>query len=304
MAQLYIAKVNCDSHMLEVYKEKADLKVILDRLFDSIKEDVSIKREDVLTTHDDKHYLYSPVYSITGIIKGDSPTKYVAGNLYKNGVIFRNDFDEHGELKVYPETNKEVVSFYFDLYEEYICFYTRRRFSKDEITTAFSMIFTEICKEYEYVFSTELMRKGFTLDSFIQQLNELDEVQEIKVTLRAPNAPATLLNEIIEDSGEFIDELKESNVTQTSIVLTSKAPGGMNIKSKLVEKELRQIEELHESLDVEEASKKGYMSLSAKDKKTTISNKDTKPLQYTLEEISKSVMGVIETGREFIDSIK
>lgn len=303
MAQIFVAKLHCESHMHKVFEGTSKLNQILDTLATEIKDGLTVTRDDIYTKHDDETYSYSATYSISGVEYLDSPRKAVAANLFKESVIFYNDFDDDGNLRTYTAPNIEVISFYFDIYSEYLCFYIKRRFNTDEITTAMALLFNKACEDFEYIFTVDLVRKGFSIDSFKEELIKMKKVEEIKITIRTPNPNSEILDYIMEENGAYLESMREGNLTQTSIVLTSKAPGGMKVTSPAVVKEIDRVSTIHNKISSEQAVENNYIIVDAISKDRSISTKDTKPLRRQIDDSKRSIFGVIEAGIDIIRTL-
>lgn len=298
----YYGKLNLESHILKVYNQKALLREILNEIVVGLNDDLSYTKELTYIDEDGKEHKNEIIYKLGSVQKLEADYNYaVVGYIYKKSVVYLKNVNEKtGEITTRAEDNTEVITFYFDVYKEMVVFYTTQRFGYNEFCEAFQEIINGMFQEKKYIFSIELYRESIKIDNIKEELKKLGSISEIKIDIKAPNPNSDLLDALEKEGSELIENYKKGNVTGRSIVLTSKAPEGLDLDSDIVEAEFENINKIHYKLDSDEAIQKGYVHVDARTEKKEYSTRDKRPLKGFFDENEKGVGLFIEVGKRLL----
>lgn len=286
--KLYYGKINLNSHIFEVYDRKNSLSNITKLIMLNFKEDIKYIRDDLLFKDDNGEEIrYRAEYKVNYINKLIDSNSIV-GTIIKTSDLLANDIDEKtGEITKIPVPNKEIIKFYYDVSSELVCFSRTIRFGYAEFCKAFESILNS-CMDIngeEYVFNVDLLREGIDINSIKKSLDNMKNIESLEIKITPPNPDNDLLGEIEKNSEDVIGSMKLGNITSKSILFTSKAPTGLNIKAKEIQDSIGMAENLHSKLSVENSTKKNYIEIDAKAKNGRIfSTKNTKPVTNFIDE--------------------
>ncbi|MFJ7932113.1 hypothetical protein [Peribacillus sp. NPDC096448] len=286
---LYFSKVSLNSHIYEVYEQKLDLKNVLKTLYLNIREGIEYINEGLRIKEDGESFLYDASYSFNFIEKADGElVDTVIGSVIKTAKIFINDIDKKtGKMTKRAIDNKEVINFYFDVYQEIVVFHTTNRFGYKEFNMAFKELLNKcmFSQDVTYNFEVGLIKQGLNVQEIKQQLRDIGKLEYLKIEVIPPNPDDELLRGIQENGEEYLGDMQAGNVTEKSILFTSSAPEGLNINSKIINKEIEGIDNIHSKLSSNEATKMDYVSVEARNQNGRVySTKDSRPVKYTLDE--------------------
>ncbi|MBP2240330.1 hypothetical protein J2Z40_000885 [Cytobacillus eiseniae] len=289
---LYFAKVNINSHILEIYKDKKKRNEILKLVFLNLKEGIKYKKSNLNYTENGETYTYDADYKLNNITKFDDDT--IVGSVIKTSYLFANKLNEEtGEVTKIPVENSEVIEFYFDVYKEKIAYYRTNRFGYAEFPQVFKE-FLNICmssKREEYNFEVSVLREGLNVEDIQNQLKKLGRLETLKIEIIPPNPDDELLDGIQDNGEEYIEGIKEGNITYTSTAFESKDSRGLNIDAKLIKKELNKVNNIHPKLTDVKAIRNGYLTVEARNKSGRFfSTNKTKPITDKLEEKPSSIV--------------
>lgn len=285
---LYFSKVNLNSHIFNVYDKKNDLNEILKKLYLNIENNITYYKETIGIDSEGNAYNDSKSYKFLSIEKYDKELmNTITGRISKKMIIFINEVDETtGEERKIPTEHSEVIMFYFDVYKEIVSFHTSQRFGYVEINNVFKELINKSMENEleDYYFDVAICREGLDLKKIRDEITKIGKLETLNIEVIPPNPDDELLNNIQQNGEKYLSELKQANITNRSILFTSKAPKGLNIKSEMVNKELEKIEGMHSTLSTEKATKNGYVTVSAQNKEgRTYTSEESNPVKDKIE---------------------
>ena len=277
---LYFAKININSHIHIVYENGSnEKKYILDKLFHSISSDVNYTKTLPWTNPETEEVYEKEIfYEFTSIDIFDN--SIIVGGLVRTAELFFSVKNDAGDLERKSVPNSEAIQFYFDAYKEIVVFYTTQRFKYRDFTEVFEkLINISINKQSDtnYHFEVTLIKKPTDFIEFHESLKDLKNIEEIRFDIIPPNANDEYIERVMKNGEQTLDELKAANITKKSIILTSKAPEGLNLRADTIVQEFTEMKNIYDKLSDQESIDKGYVQGFAKDSRgeevTTKANK-------------------------------
>ncbi len=243
MPLLYLAKVNLNSCIFDVYSKKLRIEDVCKQIYEKLTNETSYfdneqkKYVDIYGNH--TYYLRESRYSFQEIIKENN---VVTGKLVKT---FRKPTESLDEItkKMVTIYNEESVSiyFYYDVFRELIAFCERQSFGYNQFSKAFAHMLSRTVPEYE--FEIFLQKDRNLLE---EKLSSLKSVQKIKAKLIPPNSNEDDIQELREES-DYITQCEDLNAYKLNVEYTS---DNMNMDAKVMR-------------DIKLAVSKGYGDLTA-----------------------------------------
>lgn len=288
---LYFAKVNINSHIIEVYKNKRKFEEILKTIYLKIEDGINYYKNNLNITENGETYSYEANYKFNNITKFDDNTIY--GSIIKKSSLFVNDLNEEtGEVTKRPVQNSEVIEFYFDVYKEIIAYYTTNRFGFSEFSLAFKELLNKsmTSTNEEYYFEVSVLKEGLDVRDIRNELKKIGKLESLRIEFIPPNPDDELLDGIQDNGEEYIENIKEGNITYTSTIFKSKGNTGLNVDGKLIQEEFDKINNIHPKLNHEKAIRNGYLTVEGVNKSgRSFSTNENKQIRDTLEEKPKSI---------------
>ncbi|WP_419750626.1 hypothetical protein [Terrisporobacter petrolearius] len=279
---MYYGKINLNSdHIFKVYENPNLLNKILLELKDCIKKGVSCKYIHIYKGQEVK----TNTYEFSDIDKLDDA---IYGEIIKKSPIFANQTDKNGERKKIAVDNEEVISFYFDIYKEVVSFFTTNRFGYSEFCNVFSELITKsinlVYPEENYNFEVALINNNLDMKEIEYSLKELGALEEITIDIIPPNPNDKLLNDMEKNINKIrLKDYKNGNITGKRSSLKSASKTGIIVDSQIVKEELDAVYNICPDITPEEAIKKGYATIEAKNTDgRTFSTNDKKPIKDTI----------------------
>jgi len=291
---LYFAKVNINSHIHQVYKDKSEFDRIIKKIYVSVVDDIYYVKENIGTDEEGNRYEKEDSYKFHSIEKFDKEMEFtITGRVVKKMKIFINNLNEStGELIKVPTEHSEIIEFHYDLYKERIAFYTSNRFGYVDFVDVFQELLnkaTSVGKE-KFYFDVALLKQGMDVGQIKKELKKIGKLETLRIEVNPPNPDDELLDSIQKNGEEYLDNYKVGNITNRSILFTSKAPEGLNIDSAIINEELEQIDRIHSKLSSKEAVGKSYVQVDAMNKKgRSFTTKNTNPVKDKLEKKPESL---------------
>lgn len=285
---LYFSKLNLVSgHIFQVYKEDGLLTKILDILRNDLSSSIVYKREEVEIDSLGQSCLNNIAYKLNIMEKGDS---YIKGHLCKDSTVYYKSFDStKGELVRHSVPNTEAVNFYFDIFNEMIGFHTANRLGFREFNDAFTGIINKCMEENsrEYRFDLSLINEGLNIEEITEQLREIGNIKELKFKFQPPNADTEEIKRIKENGEELIDIMESGNITNMSVLFTSKGTEGVNIDAEIIKENIERIRGINSVIGDRRAINKGYTGVEAQGKDgKKYTTADSKPIKVSIDNIA------------------
>ncbi|QAS54440.1 hypothetical protein [Halobacillus litoralis] len=296
---LYFSKVNINSHILRVYEDKKEFERVIKELYVKIKDDVEYVSEAIQMDDEGNPYTHKEIYKFKSIEKYKDELDFtITGKVFKTMTIFIGEENgETGEIKKIPAEHTEGIEFYYDLYKEIITFNTTSRFGYVKFNDVFKKLLNKCMstKNERYYFEVSLLREGLNVNEIKKQLKSIGELETLRIEIMPPNPDDELLDSIQSNGEEYLDSYKDGNVTQRSILFTSRAPEGLNVDSSMIDNEIEQLDKIHSKLSSDEATLKGYVNVEATNKSGRFyTTNDSKPVKDKIEKPS----GLLDFAKE------
>ena len=244
MPLLYLAKVNLNSNIFEVYNKSLSIDSVLEmiyRRFDVGDEFSNRSKERYIDAFGNPvEFFRESKYSFQEIKKLDKGI--ITGKLVRN-------FNKPSE-KLDPNTNRmietsvqETVSiyFYYDVFHEMITFCERQSFGYNQFMGAFAYLLNKIATPYEFEIFLQKDR-----DVLEEKLKTLVSVQQVRATLIPPNSNEDDLNELRNEL-LYMQQCQEANAIKVELAYSSSK---MNMESKVMK-------------DIKTAVSRGYGDVNA-----------------------------------------
>ena len=244
MPLLYLAKVNLNSNIFDVYNKSLSIDSVLEmiyRRFDIGDEFSNRSKERYIDAFGNPvEFFRESKYSFQEIKKLDKGI--ITGKLVRN-------FNKPSE-KLDPNTNRmietsvqETVSiyFYYDVFHEMITFCERQSFGYNQFMGAFAYLLNKIATPYEFEIFLQKDR-----DVLEEKLKTLVSVQQVRATLIPPNSNEDDLNELRNEL-LYMQQCQEANAIKVELAYSSSK---MNMESKVMK-------------DIKTAFSRGYGDVNA-----------------------------------------
>lgn len=245
MPLLYLAKVNLNSNIFDVYNKKLDIKDVSKHIlakFSSNDTFINITKEKYLDSLGNQNiYFRKSTYSFQEIEKYDEGV--ITGKLVRS-------FNKPSE-KLDIKTNKMVTSsieesvsifFYFDVYKEMITFCERQSFGYNQFMIAFTQLLNKCTFPYE--FEIFLQKDEDILE---EKLKALTSIKKIRATLIPPNNSNEDNLNLLSDGQWYTSQFSDPNATKIEISYFS---SDMNMESQIMK-------------DIKKAVSSGYGDVNA-----------------------------------------
>lgn len=286
---MYLAKVNVNSKIFEVYENEFKIKNILNEVYEKLdnskeyEEETKVDYTDALGN--ESSYIRKSKYTFVELDRDDNK-KIITGKLVRN---FNRRTEEIENDKTEVSYTDEAVSiyFYFDVKNELITFNSRQAFGYNQFTNAFNELLNKTIPGYG--FEIFLQKDEDVLQ---EKLKSFKRINKITAVVIPPNSNTKELEEL-RNGLSYISECQDANATKYKLELSdSNEDRGLNIQAKLIR-------------DVVKAVSSGYGDLTAngvneRDKAIMMkSNKDAAYTNIINEKISK-----VEYNKESEDFIE
>lgn len=194
MPLLYLAKVNLNSKIFDVYDKKLNLRDVCNDIYNNIQIG-----SDYMTTHEDKYndslgntlsYTKKSTYTFQEIEKRENGI--VTGKLVRsfNKPTEKLDVHTNKMIVTYNEENVSIY-FYYDIYREMITFCERQTFGYNQFMEAFTNLLNKCVGSYE--FQIFLQKDKDVLE---EKMKALKTVHKVNATLIPPNSNEDDMNDL------------------------------------------------------------------------------------------------------------
>lgn len=269
MPYVYFAKININSKIFDVYKERVSADDILKELFDNIDQEKRLKV-------DEKDNIWVKFINI----EKDYDKNFIAGRVLQ---IFEDDIEIYDEkcddTTPLPSKNlARTITFFFDLRYEIIAFTTSQRFSKKKVVEYFQKLINSYSK---ITFEVFLLQDR---DLIYNKIKAFKKISKINIVLIPPNSNKDEFIELFPKNYEEISEIGATKIEQN--FLATRTPDGVNIKSGFFNR-------------VISAISKGFGSI-----KISGQNKENENLEITSQENAPYRKSIPKNQRNSISAIK
>lgn len=226
MPLLYLAKVNLNSKIYDVYNKTLDLNSVFDTIYKNISRNTDYITKDSEKYNDSLgnpiHYIKESTYSFQEMY--NEPGKIITGKLVRtyNKPSEKLDQDTQKMVSCYVKESTSI-NFYYDVEKEMITFCERQTFGYKQFLNAFTHLLNENISEYE--FEIFLQKNREVLE---EKINNFRTVKKVKATLIPPNSNYDDLQEL-QNELEYMKQCKDTNATKLSLEYIS---DNMDMESK------------------------------------------------------------------------
>lgn len=244
MPLLYLAKVNLNSNIFEIYDKTLDLKVVLEKIYREFATGTIYSNRNKERYWDSMgnlvEYMRESNYSFQEIQKLDNGI--ITGKLVRKFNRPSEKLDSNTN-KMVETSVQEMVSiyFYYDVYREMITFCERQSFGYNQFMGAFAYLLNKIANPYE--FEIFLQKDREILE---EKLKNLISVRKVKATLIPPNSNEDDLKELRNEL-IYMQQCQDANAIKMDLSYTS---SNMNMESKVMK-------------DIKTAVSRGYGDVNA-----------------------------------------
>lgn len=227
MPLLYLAKVNLNSKIFDLYNAKINLTDVCKEIYKKINTET-----DFLTTHDCKYndsygntcsYTQKSSYAFREIIKKDN--KIISGKLVRsfNKPTEKLDKNTGKMITAYIEENVSIY-FYYDVFREMITFCERQAFGYNQFMIAFTQLLNKCVDMYE--FQIFLQKDKHVLE---EKMKTIKTVYKVNATLIPPNSNEDDMDDL--RNLMYLDQCKDTNATKIKLEYASP---NMKMESKVI----------------------------------------------------------------------
>lgn len=218
----------------------------------------------------------------------------IRGYVFKKATLHAKKYNaETKRLEMRNVDSDEAIEFYFDVLNETVGFTRANRLGYKMFIEAFQGLIDNAinkhCKE-KYKFNIELLTEGMNIEEIVYELERIGNIQTLNFRIQPPNADSELMAEINRNAENTLEKFNEAKLASKSVILTSSSTLGLNIKSREVQNQLKDVAGIHSKLDMKTATKRGYVEVSAIDQfGINHSTKSSKPITKRITDIIEFV---------------
>lgn len=240
MPLMYLAKVNLNSSIFEVYENKLNISAVLDEVYQKLDvekiytELKKIEYNDSLGNK--KSYLKESNYQFNDLRK-ISESKVITGKVVRSFKRPSEELDEKiGKIKEVFVDELISIYFYFDVKRELITFSTRQSFGYNQFRNAFNRLLNMSVSSYGF---EVFLQKDENLLS--EKIKGFKRVNRLMATLIPPNANEDDLEEFRNSLG-YIGECQESNARKIKLeFIDADQERGLNMEAKIMRDTVRAV---------------------------------------------------------------
>lgn len=228
MPVLYLAKVNLNSNIFDVYDKKLALSDVLNLVYAKIADGAVYLRSDkekyIDSYGNPEAYIKKSKYSFQEISKKEMGI--ITGKLVRTFNKPSERLDEISNRMITTFVEESVsIYFYYDVYHEMITFCERQSFGYNQFMNAFSNMLNKSVGIYEFEIFLQKDR-----DVLEEKLKNLKMVQKVRATLIPPNTNEDDLQEL-RDELLYMQQCKDANATKVSLEYASE---NMKMESRVM----------------------------------------------------------------------
>lgn len=228
MPVLYLAKVNLNSNIFDVYNKKLSLTDVFSLIYRNIFDGtdyVTQNKEKYIDSYGNQDvYIRESKYTFQEINKKEQGI--ITGKLVRTFNKPSEKLDKISKRMVTTYIEESVsIYFYYDVYREMITFCERQSFGYNQFMSAFTSMLNKCVGVYE--FEIFLQKDKDVLE---EKMKSLRTVQRVKATLIPPNSNEDDLQELRNEL-LYMQQCQEANATKVSLEYASE---NMRMESKVM----------------------------------------------------------------------
>ena len=228
MPLLYLAKVNLNSNIFDVYDKKLKFDDVFDLIYKNIADGT-----DYFKQNKDKYidsygnpevFIRKSQYTFQEIMKREN--RIITGKLVRTFNKPSEILDElsHRMVTTYIEESVSIY-FYYDVANEMITFCERQSFGYNQFMKAFANMLNKSVKMYEFEIFLQKDK-----DILEEKMKSLRTVQRVRATLIPPNSTEEDLQELRNEL-IYMQQCQEANATKVNIEYASE---NMKMESRVM----------------------------------------------------------------------
>lgn len=228
MPLLYLAKVNLNSNIFDVYDNKLAFKDVFSLIYESILDGTDYKtqnKERYIDSYGNPDvYIRESKYRFQEIYKRDSGV--ITGKLVRtfNKPSERLNEATNRMVTTYIEESVSIY-FYYDVYKEMITFCERQSFGYNQFMNAFTHMLNKCVGIYEFEIFLQKDK-----DMLADKMKKLRTVQRVRATLIPPNSNEEDLQELRSEL-LYMQQCQDANATKMNLDYVSE---NMKMESKVM----------------------------------------------------------------------
>ncbi|NFO11221.1 hypothetical protein FDB29_08940 [Clostridium botulinum] len=240
MAVMYLAKVNVNAKIFEVYESTLKIPVILSEVYqklDTSKVYTEEKREEYVDELGNKaFYMRKSKYQFAELERTEG-SGVITGKIVRNFNRPTEQLDRKTNEVTDTYTDECVsIYFYFDVMRELITFCSRQSFGYNQFTNAFNNLLNLTISGYG--FEVFLQKDENLLD---EKLKEFKRISKVTAILIPPNSNEEDLRDLRDTLG-YIGDCQDSNASKYKIELTdSDENPGIRMQAKIMKDTIKAI---------------------------------------------------------------
>ena len=214
MPLLYLAKVNLNSDIFEVYEKKLKFDDVFNLIIQSITGGIDFatkNREKYIDSYGNTEvYIRESQYTFQEIKKKEYGI--ITGKLVRtfNKPSEKLDVNSNRLIKEYV-TESVSIYFYYDIFNEMITFCERQSFGYNQFMNAFTNLLNKCVGKYEFEIFLQKDR-----DLLEEKMKSLHTVQKIRATLIPPNSTEDDLQDLRNEL-TYMQQCQDANATKMNL---------------------------------------------------------------------------------------
>lgn len=240
MAVMYLAKVNINAKIFEVYEDKLKIDIVLKEIYEKLnvsKVYTEYNKEQYIDKLGNKsNYIKKSKYQFVELERNDE-NKVIVGKIVRNFNRPTEQLDNKTKEVTDTYTDEYVsIYFYFDVTRELITFCSRQSFGYNQFTNAFNNLLNLTIGGYG--FEVFLQKDKNLLD---EKLKEFKRISKITAKLVPPNSNEEELQEL-RNTLSYIGDCQDSNASKYKIELSdSEENPGIRMQSKIMQDTIKAV---------------------------------------------------------------
>lgn len=244
---IYFSKVSIMSTgLFEVYEDRKRYDTIIELIMQILKDDLEYEKVETYIGSDGEHTVQTK-YRMFIRQKED---RTVNGIIYKHANIWYKQLDPKTKNTISKSVETvEDIQFFYDVKSEFIGFHTRNRFGYQEFNEAFAYMLHNGMKQInqDIKFLVSLYNEGLNIAEIEESLKQIPGIKKLVFNFSIPNpADDTLLDELEKGLDGTLEQMKESNAHNMSVIFNSDGKIGLNIESKEIKDNFKRVDDMHQ----------------------------------------------------------